>query len=286
MRSSSIFRIFGLALSLPATAARWAPDVSVSPSKAFGRLDNAHVTRIPPKEKIETLSRSNRNHELAGKVRGGACSDTDPALFVKIGASAILETLALLGVFYAGKEVAENTNIGKLFGLPISQLISILLVVFGSSFFGSFVDGGMSVATQQAIDPNVVPGDPDWYAKIKKPSWNPPGWVFPIMWLIVSKPTQAVALAKVLQAKDGAIPWEILSVYCAHLSFGDMWNKVFFGFQCTGKGAAVITVFFGLLLSSAYLFSGVDAVAGKFMFPTCSWVLVASALNWNIYLNN
>jgi len=219
-------------------------------------------------------------------VRGGACSDADATVFVKVGMSAALETMILLAVFYAGKEVAENwSGIPTLSGLPASHWISILLVVFGSSFFGSFVDGGMSVATQQALDPNVIPGDPNWYNKLNKPSWNPPGWVFPIMWLIVSKPTQVVALSKLIKAKE-TIPWQVLAVYCAHLSLGDAWNKVFFGYQCIGKGVAVITVFFGLLLSSAFLFSGVDPTAGKFLLPTCGWVLVATSLNWNIYLNN
>jgi translocator protein len=190
-----------------------------------------------------------------------------------------------LGVFYTGKEIAENADFGKLLGLPLSQWLSLLFVVFGSSFLGSFLDGGMNVATQQALDPNVVPGDPNWYAKLKKPAWNPPGFVFPIMWLLVSKPTQALALSKLLKSRD-VMPWKTLAVYSAHLSLGDAWNKVFFGYQCTGKGAAVITVFFGALLTSAYLFFGVDPAAGKLLLPTCGWVFIASCLNWNIFLQN
>lgn len=235
------------------------------------------------KEKSETTT-TKTSADVACQIRAGACSDTDGIVFVKVGVSAAVETVLLLGLFYAGKEIAENTSIGKVLGLPISYWLSILTVVFGSSFFGSFVDGGISAASDQALDPNVVPGDPNWYAKLNKPSWNPPGWVFPIMWLIVSKPTQAVALSKLLQGTF--IPWDVLAVYCAHLSLGDAWNKVFFGFQCTGKGVAVISVFYGLLLTSAYLFYGVDPTAGKFLLPTCGWVLIATALNWNIYLNN
>ena len=48
-------------------------------------------------------------------------------------------------------------------------------------------------------------------------------------------------------------------------------------------GALMITVFYGALLASAYLFAQVDATAGLLMVPTCLWVTVAAALNWSIY---
>ncbi|CAB9531221.1 Translocator protein [Seminavis robusta] len=268
---------------LPLLASAKTIPTAVTASKAF--LSKSRVLTPENRPSLDETTSFKDATSTKLPSRGGACSDADSTVFFKVAASAAFETAALLTVFYAGKEVAENTSIGEIFGLPISYWASILFVVFGSSFLGSFVDGGMSVATQQALDPNVVPGDSNWYANLKKPSWNPPGFVFPIMWLLVSKPTQAMALSKLFKASE-AIPWDVLALYCGHLSLGDAWNKVFFGYQCTGKGAAVITVFFAALLSSAYLFFGVDQEAGKFMLPTCGWVFIATCLNWNIYLNN
>lgn len=220
------------------------------------------------------------------RCRGGACSDKDMTLFAKIGVSAAIETGAMLGLLLLARTLSDNypKMFPEIFGLPISQWGSLVLIIFGSSFFGSIVEGGVSAATNQALKPNEIPGDSDWYKNLVKPSWNPPGWVFPIMWLIVSKPTQLLAVGTILKRAD--VPVEILTVYLAHLSLGDAWNKVFFGLQCPGRGAAVITAFLGLLLTSAYLFYSVDPQAGKLLLPTCGWVLVASALNWNIYLNN
>lgn len=108
------------------------------------------------------------------------------------------------------------------------------------------------------------------------------------MWLIVSKPTQFMGTWKLItqhsqEEKDLCIP---LLAYCAHLSLGDAWNKVFFGLECTGRGAAVIGVFWGVLLLSAYLFYQVDEYAGLLLLPTCGWVTVAAALNLSIYLLN
>lgn len=148
----------------------------------------------------------------------------------------------------------------------------------------TIADGSLSAATNQVLMPNMVPGDPNWYAGLNRPWWEPPGWVFPIMWLIVSKPTQFVAVWRLL--KVDKIPWEIVGVYCFHLALGDLWNKVFFGYQCIGLGVGVITLFWGVLLTSAFLFRTVDEVSGNFMLPTCAWVTVATCLNWSIYFRN
>jgi benzodiazapine receptor len=263
------------------------------PTKMMANRKNHLVKDIVTQpQKAPSVSLFDTNLQL----RGGACSDSNPALFFKVALSAALETATMLGLIVGSKKVSEKVQfLPSLLGLPLLQWVSLFAIIFASSFFGSIVDGGLSAATNQVLDPNVVPGDSDWFANLAKPSWNPPGWVFPIMWLIVSKPTQLVAVSKILKkaatvASDSdtttKLPLPILAVYCAHLALGDAWNKVFFGLQCPGRGVAVITTFFGLLLTSAYLFYCVDPLAGKFMLPTCGWVFVAASLNWSIYLKN
>ena len=106
------------------------------------------------------------------------------------------------------------------------------------------------------------------------------------MWLVVSKPTQYAAVWKLITQnteKDLSIP---LAVYCAHLSLGDAWNKIFFGLECTGRGLAVILTLWSVLLVSAYTFYQVDQYAGLLLVPTCLWVTVATALNWSIFALN
>jgi tryptophan-rich sensory protein len=77
-----------------------------------------------------------------------------------------------------------------------------------------------------------------------------------------------------------------LLAYCAHLSLGDAWNKVFFGTVSTGRGLVVICAFWSVLWLSAYLFYHADPYAGLLLLPTCLWVTVAASLNWSIYLLN
>ena len=181
----------------------------------------------------------------------------------------------------------------------IIQTTTLLLIIFASSTFGSVIDMGLSAASKQVLDPNSTPNE-GWYRKLEKPVWNPPGWIFPIMWLIVSKPTQFIAVSKIMdllcssissttaadaQSKNG-VSYLPLLVYCTHLSLGDAWNKVFFGLQCTGRGLAVILIFWSVLWTSVYLFYQVDKAAGLFLVPTGLWVTVAAALNGSIYVLN
>ena len=96
----------------------------------------------------------------------------------------------------------------------------IVSVIFGSSYFGQIIDIGMSAATRQVMSPNEIPGDADWYLNLRKPNWNPPGWLFPIMWLIVSKPTQLAAVWKLMTSNGQKISWSshfLFTVFIYHL---------------------------------------------------------------------
>jgi len=110
------------------------------------------------------------------------------------------------------------------------------------------------------------------------------------MWLIISKPTQFMAVTKLLAAASSNTNKKELSIpllaYCTHLSLGDAWNKVFFGLECTGRGLAVIFTFWSALWFCAYLFGRKDRIAGLLLLPTCLWVTVATILNWSIYRLN
>lgn len=228
----------------------------------------------------------------ATNVRGGV-SGLSATFNTLVGA--VVETAVLLGVVEAARRappsISELVVRFKILpsetvrGLSAVQWASWFVIIYGSSLLGSVADGGLRVASRQILMPAMVAGEQGWYASLDRPGWEPPGWVFPIMWLLVSKPTQLLAVTRVMgRLEDGEEPpWLALAVYCGHLALGDAWNKVFFGAQQVRTGALFITAFYGALVAAAVLFYGMDQVAGLYMLPTVGWVTIAASLNWSIY---
>jgi benzodiazapine receptor len=223
----------------------------------------------------------------------GDCGGSDSRVAVKAGFSTALEAIGLVTVLAGAKRLSSksitmvpflNKVVG---GLPVLQWASLLVVIFGSSEIKALADGGVSAASKQVLRPDVTPGEGPWYENLKKPWFNPPGWVFPIMWLIICKPTQMWAASRVLKATAATqFPWAVMAVYCTHLSLGDTWNQVFFGCQRIFLGVEVIGAFWVALAASAVAFGSVDTMAGLLILPTVGWVTVASALNLEIYRLN
>jgi benzodiazapine receptor len=286
---------------------------AASVAQASVLLPKAPVQRVDHARRFSSRSRTSATGRMTGdpwsmhhtlSSRGGStsgrgadgdcCGDSDMHLALKAGLSTALETIGLVAVLAGAKQLSTKsmtmvpTFLQKVVGgLPVLQWASLLVVIFGSAELKAVVDGGVSAASKQILRPDMVPGDGPWYENLKKPWFNPPGWVFPIMWLIVAKPTQMWAASKVLKATAATqFPWSVMAVYCAHLSLGDTWNQVFFGCQRIKLGVGVICTFWSVLVASAVAFGGVDTTAGLLMLPTVGWVAVASSLNIEIYRLN
>lgn len=271
---------------LLAVACTISQSIQASIIPSFSRTSTS-ITRRSKCLTTSTLAFVDGNHVRGGSTKTiKSCADADWKLALKAGVATALETIGLVGVIAGTKTLASRFSVPFLTkmvgGLPIVQWTSLGIVIFGSSAVKSVTDGGVSVASAQVFRPNVTPGDPNWYSNLKKPWFNPPAWVFPVMWLIVAKPTQLWAVSRVLKRTSTIPYWPTLSVYCAHLSLGDTWNQIFFGCQRIRLGSGVITAFWGMLAFSSKLFANIDPAAGYLLLPTLAWVTVASSLNFSI----
>lgn len=113
--------------------------------------------------------------------------------------------------------------------------------------------------------------------KRKMPSFTPPGFVFPIVWLLIIGPVRAASSCIIYQKLGSFASMPILALML-HLSIGDVWNTI--NNVERRYGASVIGVFCVWLSKAhaAYQYYQVDPLAGKLLGATLIWLTIASTL--------
>ncbi|GLC35685.1 hypothetical protein PLESTB_000483800 [Pleodorina starrii] len=129
----------------------------------------------------------------------------------------------------------------------------------------------------------LVPSfDPSWYKALKKPSWTPPNYVFPMVWIPL-KIMQSVALwlvcTKAPSASALAVPVAAMGV---HMFLGNWWNVVFFGRRKLKESLPWMYTFWASIAVTAATFHPISAAAAYLMLPTQVWVTIAAKLNYDI----
>ncbi|MDD5428285.1 MAG: tryptophan-rich sensory protein [Candidatus Omnitrophica bacterium] len=135
-----------------------------------------------------------------------------------------------------------------------------------------------AVFTQKSI--------PGWYEHIKKPSFNPPGWVFGPVWVTLYT---MMGIAAYIVWKKGfqfSGVKAALTAFLIQLILNSLWSIVFFGGRSIG-GALVVIVFLWLsILWTMAAFFLVSRPACFLLLPYILWVSFAVVLNIELFKLN
>lgn len=122
----------------------------------------------------------------------------------------------------------------------------------------------------------------EWYKALKKPSWTPPNWLFPVAWTLLYL-AMAIAAARVALLPNNALA---MGFWALQIALNTLWTPVFFGLHRI-KAALVIIVLLWLAALGAMITLGqLDRLAGLLMMPYLAWLTYATALNAYIVQNN
>ena len=128
-----------------------------------------------------------------------------------------------------------------------------------------------------------MPGD--WYAALKKPSWNPPNWIFGPVWTALYT---IMAIAAWLVWKRGGFAGQrvALSLFLVQLFFNTLWSPLFFGLHHPALAFVDIVLLWLALLCTVVAFWKASPLAGALLVPYLAWVTFASALNFALWRLN
>jgi len=118
----------------------------------------------------------------------------------------------------------------------------------------------------------------EWYSTLKKPTWTPPDWAFPVAWtsiyLLIS-----FAGARVAGIEGSAYA---LAFWAMQAAFSTLWTPVFFGLRRLKGALLVMAPLWASVVCCTWTMFQLDVWAGIAFVPYLAWVTVAAALNFTV----
>jgi tryptophan-rich sensory protein len=124
-----------------------------------------------------------------------------------------------------------------------------------------------------------------WYLDIRKPSFNPPNWIFAPVWSVLYF-LMALSAWLVWQRADWGGAKLALTLFFAQLALNVAWSGLFFGLRQPGMALVEIVFLFGAIVATAWAFRNVSSLAFWLMVPYALWVAFAALLNFKTWQLN
>lgn len=151
--------------------------------------------------------------------------------------------------------------------VSVLGLVAWLVLSFSAAALGGF----------------FMPGD--WYASLKKPSWNPPGWIFGPVWSALYT-LMGVAAWMVWKRGGFAAQRRPLTAFLVQLALNAIWTPLFFGLREPGWAFAEILLLWLAIAWTIAEFWRTNRIAAGLLWPYLAWVSFATVLNGTLWRLN
>lgn len=134
-----------------------------------------------------------------------------------------------------------------------------------------------------AFGSQFMPGE--WFAGLKKPSWNPPNWIFGPVW---SALYTMMALAAWLVWRRGGFKLNQfpLSLFLTQLFLNALWSWLFFGLKNPALAFVEILLLWIAICGTIVAFWPKPRAAAWLLVPYLAWVSFAAVLNFALWQLN
>jgi len=124
-----------------------------------------------------------------------------------------------------------------------------------------------------------------WYKKLKTAPWNPPNYIFGIVWPILYL-LMFISFMIVFLDKKCYPYCYTLTIFIIQLIINLSWTTIFFTYRQIKLALLVLLLIFGLALYATILFYKINKIAGILLIPYLLWLCVAISLNSYIVIYN
>lgn len=152
---------------------------------------------------------------------------------------------------------------------------SKLIIAITIPLLIGFIGGGFTASE--------IPG---WYAKLNKPGWQPPNWLFGPVWTALYI-LMGIALYLVWKADVSSSKKQTaIILFAVQLILNFFWSIIFFNQHQIGWALVEIIVLWLFILLTIFSFSKINNTAAWLLVPYISWVSFATILNYAIWKLN
>lgn len=121
-----------------------------------------------------------------------------------------------------------------------------------------------------------------WYYALKKPSWQPPDWLFGPVWTTIYALATIAGLKAAMAAPDRAARRGIVVAFAINAFFNVLWSLLFFRLH-RPDWALVEVVFLWLSIAALMVVVGRHrSLSAWLLLPYLLWVSFAAFLNYTI----
>ena len=142
-------------------------------------------------------------------------------------------------------------------------LVAVPLIVVAGSAVGLLSNSGQDNA---------------WYAPLAKPSFQPPGWAFGVVWTALYT-MMGIAFALVASAAPSPRRTRAMWLFGVQLALNFAWSPVFFGGGMIDAGLLILIALDVLVTMTIITFWRIRPLAGALLIPYLAWLCIATALN-------
>lgn len=119
-----------------------------------------------------------------------------------------------------------------------------------------------------------------WYASLRKPSWTPPNWAFPVVWSILF--CAIAAAGWLVWEAAGVAAWPALALHGVQLAVNALWSFLFFGRRRLDWAMIDVVCLWVLIAAMIAVYAPISPLAALLLAPYLVWVTIAAALNWRM----